>query len=144
MAEVTTTLKLKFLDLNQVKADMFADTVAAATQLANNLLRVPFSERRKLTTAQIVTPLKSALSNQVIRILKGKAGKRVKAFRVFWPEVNKQNWKIVKIGDTYSVSFPTVQGVKRVPLSVHPHFVEQLDSVISGEVEKGTLKLMQL
>lgn len=61
MAQVTTTLKLKFFDLNQVKANMFADTVAASTQLANELLRVPFAERKKLTTAQVVTPLKSAL-----------------------------------------------------------------------------------
>ncbi|MBE9078052.1 transposase [Romeria aff. gracilis LEGE 07310] len=144
MKKVTTTLKLKFLDLNQAKADMFADTVAASTQLANELLKMPFAERKKLTTAQVVTPLKSALSNQVIRILKGKAGKRVKTFRVFWPEVNKQNWKVVKVGQTYSVSFPTVQGVKRVPISVQGHFAEQLDAIIDGVALKGTLKLMRL
>ena len=144
MAQVTTTLKLKFFDLNQLKADMFAQTTAASTALANELLLLPMTERQKLTTARVVTSLKSALSNQVIRILKGKAGKRAKAFKVFWPEVNKQNWKVVKVGDTYSVSFPTVQGVKRVPLAVHGHFAQQLDDIISGAVEKGTLKLMQL
>lgn len=144
MGQVTITLKLKFFDLNQVKADMFAQTAAASTALANELLCIPFAERKKLTTAQVVTPLKSALSNQVIRILKGKAGKRVKAFKVFWPEVNKQNWTVVKVGSTYSVSFPTVQGVKRVPIAVHPHFVDKLDDIINGDVEKGTLKLMRL
>lgn len=123
---------------------MFASTVAASTQLANELLRVPFAERKKLTTATVITPLKSALSNQVIRILKGKAGRRAKAFKVFWPEANKQNWKVAKVGSTYSVSFPTVQGIKRVPLAVHPHFTEQLDNIINGNVDKGTLKLMNL
>ncbi|EDX82564.1 Putative transposase DNA-binding domain family [Synechococcus sp. PCC 7335] len=144
MTPVTTTLKLKFFDLNQAKANMFGQTTAATTQLANELLLVPHAERKKLTTAQVVTPLKSALSNQVIRILKGKAGKRAKAFKVFWPEVNKQNWKVAKVGTTYSVSFPTVQGVKRVPIAVHPHFIDQLDDIINGDVEKGSLKLMQL
>ncbi|MBE9064057.1 RNA-guided endonuclease TnpB family protein [cf. Phormidesmis sp. LEGE 11477] len=144
MVQVTTTLKLKFFDLNQVKADVFAQTTAASTALANELLLLPHAKRKQLTTAQVVTPLKSALSNQVIRILKGKAGKRAKAFKVFWPEVNKQNWKVVKVGSTYSVSFPTVQGVKRVPIAVHPHFVDQLDDIINGDAEKGTLKLMQL
>ena len=144
MHQVTTTLKLKFFDLNQAKADMFAQTVEASTALANELLLVPHAKRKTLTTAQVVTPLKSALSNQVIRILKGKAGKRVKAFKVFWPEVNKQNWKVVKVGSTYSVSFPTVQGVKRVPIAVHGHFAQPLDDIISGDVEKGTLKLMHL
>ena len=144
MAQVTTTLKLKFLALNSVKAEMFASTVDASTELANSLLKVPFKERKKLTTAMVTTSLKSALSNQVIRILKGKAGKRVKSFKVFWPEVNKQNWKVCKVGSTYSVSFPTIQGVKRVPISVHPHFVQQLDEIISGDLEQGTLKLMCL
>jgi hypothetical protein len=67
MKHVTTTLKLKFQDLNGVKAAMFAETVDASTELANELLRVPVAERKKLTTTTVVTPLKSALSNQVIR-----------------------------------------------------------------------------
>lgn len=137
MRQVTTTLKLKFFNLNQVKAEMFARTVEASTALANELLLIPHDERKKLTTAMVVTPLKSALSNQVIRILRGKAGKRVKAFKVFWPEVNKQNWKVCKVGETYSLSFPTIQGVKRVPIAVNSHFAHQLDEIISGNLEKG-------
>lgn len=58
--------------------------------------------------------------------------------------MNKQNWKVAKVGGTYSVSFPTVQGVKRVPVAVHPHFAQQLDEIVSGDLKKGTLKLMQL
>jgi len=83
MKRVTTTLKLKFLDLNAVKADLFPQTVCATTELANELLRLSPKERKALTTAKVVTPLKSALSNQVIRLLKGKAGKRAKQFQVF-------------------------------------------------------------
>ncbi|WP_448600232.1 hypothetical protein [Thermoleptolyngbya sp.] len=37
MKRVTTTLKLKFLKLNAVKADLFAQTVSATTELANEL-----------------------------------------------------------------------------------------------------------
>lgn len=144
MIQQTTTLKLKFQALNGVKAEMFAKTVEESTRLANELLRVPFKERKKLTTAKVVTSLKSALSNQVIRILKGKAGKRVKAFEVFWPEVNNQNWRLVKKGETYSVSFPTIQGVKRVPLQVHPDHAGALDALLAGLVTPGTLKLMRL
>ena len=124
---------------------MFDQTVAECTDLANELLQMPIADRKKLTTAKVVTSLKSALSNQIIRHLKGKASKRTKTFRVFWPEVNNQNWKLCKVGDTYSVSFPTIQGDKRVPLDVHHHhFAEQLDRVLSGDGERGTLKLMKL
>ncbi|MEL6319270.1 MAG: RNA-guided endonuclease TnpB family protein, partial [Cyanobacteria bacterium J06626_14] len=145
MRRVTTTIKLKFLDLNQVKALAFAETTTAATDLANELVKMPLKERKQLTTAKVVTPLKSALSNQVIRILRGRAGKRVKGFKVFWPEVNNQNWKLSKVGDTYSVSFPTIQGVKRVPLAVsHAHYAEQLDRVLRHDCSRGALKLMQL
>ncbi|MBE7384379.1 MAG: transposase [Leptolyngbya sp. SIO1E4] len=145
MKQVTTTLKLKFLDLNRVKALAFADTAEAATELANELVKLPLKERKQLTTAKVVTPLKSALSNQVIRILRGRAGKRVNAFKRFWPEVNNQNWKLCKVGKTYSVSFPTIQGDKRVPLEVaDSHYAAQLDSVLAGVGTRGTLKLMQL
>jgi len=146
MKRVTTTLKLKFLDLNAVKADLFAQTVSATTELANELLRLSPKERKALTTAKVVTPLKSALSNQVIRILKGKAGRRVKQFQVFWPEVNNQNWKLHKVGNTYSVSFPTIQGDKRVPLAVcGSHDAERLERVLAGQdCERGTLKLIRV
>ena len=91
--QVTRTLKLKFHNLNVVKAQMFAETTTAYTELANELLRLPIKERKKLTTAQVITPLKSALTNQVIRQVKGKAGKRAKEFKLLPPEVNYQNWR---------------------------------------------------
>ena len=146
MVEVTRTLKLKFLALNQAKADLFEQTTIEYTELANELLRLPIEERKKLTTAKIVTSLKSALANQVIRQVKGKAGKKVKEFKLLPPEVNYQNWRLFKVGDTYSVSFPTLQGVKRVPIEIKSnHWQLLLDRLLDKDeaLRQGTLKLYQ-
>ncbi len=144
--QVTRTLKLKFHNLNAVKAQLFAETTKAYTELANELLKLPIKERKKLTTAQVITSLKSALSNQVIRQVKGKAGKRTKEFKLLPPEINYQNWRLFKKGNTYSVSFPTIQGVKRVPLEIKSnHWQLILDRLLYRDksLTKGTLKLYQ-
>ncbi|MBW4532516.1 MAG: transposase [Pleurocapsa minor HA4230-MV1] len=162
--KVTTTLKLKFHSLNGVKAQMFAETTAACTELANELIKLPIAERKKLTTAQVrmhqsvarrdlpanagcvLTSLKSALANQVIRHCKGKAGKKTKKFKLLPPEVNCQNWRLFKVGDIYSVSFPTLHGIKRVPISVKSHYWQPiLDRLLDNDpkLTKGTLKLCQ-
>ena len=143
---VTTTLKLKFHNLNAVKASMFAETTSACTDLGNELLQLPIKERKKLTTAKVVTPLKSALANQVIRHCKGKAGKKTKKFKLLPPEVNCQNWRLFKVGDVYSVSFPTLYGIKRVPITIHTrHWQPILDRLLVKDnvLTKGTLKLCQ-
>lgn len=147
MPKVTTTLKLKFHDLNEVKAELFAQMTDECTSLANELLRVPMAERRKLTTAKVVTNLSSALANQVIRNTTSKTAKEVKRYRKMLPEANKQNWGVAKVGDTYSVSFPTIKGVKRVPLEVaSPHHASLLDRLLTGDeaVEKGSLKIARI
>ena len=144
--KVTTTLKLKFHDLNAVKATMFAETTTACTELGNELLKLPIKERKKLTTAKVVTPLKSALANQVIRHCKGKAGKKTKKFKLLPPEVNCQNWRLFKVADVYSVSFPTLYGIKRIPISVNSHYWQPiLGRLLAGDesLTKGTLKLCQ-
>ena len=144
--QVTTTLKLKFHALNVVKAWMFAETTAACTELGNELLKLPIKERKKLTTAKVVTPLKSALANQVIRHCKGKAGNRTKKFKLLPPEVNCQNWRLFKVGDVYSVSFPTLFGIKRVPITINSyHWQPMLNRLLRSDksLTKGTLKLCQ-
>ncbi|MGK7938402.1 MAG: RNA-guided endonuclease TnpB family protein [Xenococcaceae cyanobacterium] len=144
--QVTRTLKLKFQNLNAVKAQMLAETTTAYTELANELLKLPIKERKKLTTAQVITPLKSALANQVIRQVKGKAGKKTKEFKLLPPEVNYQNWRLFKQGKTYSISFPTIQGVKRVPIEIKSnHWQLLLDRLLDRDatISKGTLKLYQ-
>jgi putative transposase len=144
--QVTRTLKLKFHNLNTVKAQIFASTTTACTELANQLLKLPIQERRKLTTAKVITPLKSALANQVIRQVKGSSGKKTKEFKLLPPEINYQNWQLFKQGDTYSVSFPTLQGVKRVPIEIKSnHWQSLLDRLLLKDktILKGTLKLYQ-
>ena len=145
MGKVTTTLKLKFLNLNQVKADLFAQMTQACTDLANELLKLSKAERRKMTTAKVVTPLMSAVANQVIRATTART--TVKTFKRLPPEINCQNWKLETNGSTYSVSFPTLKGTKRVPLEVaHAHYPDILDRLIGqdGTVESGSLKIVQI
>lgn len=142
--KVTRTLKLKFHCLNAVKATLFAETTAACTELANKLLKLTTKERKQLTTAKVITSLKSALANQVIRQVKGEAGKKTQQFKRLPPEANTQNWRLFKRGNTYSVSFPTLQGVKRVPVEIKSnHWRSLLDRLLGNDktVSKGTLKL---
>lgn len=144
--QITRTLKLKFHNLNAVKAQLFAETTIAVTKLANELIKLPVKERKKLTTAKVVTSLKSALANQVIRQVKGKAGKKTREFKLLPPEINYQNWRLFKQGNTYSVSFPTLQGVKRVPIEIKSnHWQSLLDRLTECDkaISKGTLKLYQ-
>ncbi len=107
---------------------------------------MPVSERKKLTTAKVVSSLKTALVNQVIRQVKGEAGERTKEYRKLPPEVNNQNWKLSLVGKTYSVSFPTLQGIKRVPLNVEgKHWLPILDKILGKDptIKLGTLKLLK-
>ncbi|NJR75869.1 MAG: hypothetical protein HC773_24230 [Scytonema sp. CRU_2_7] len=81
MRRVTRTIKLKFVQLNKSKIELFEEMTKEATDLANWLLTVPLSERRKLTTSKVQTRLMSALSNQVIRHTTSDAGKKAKSFK---------------------------------------------------------------
>lgn len=159
MVKVTTTIKLKFIDLNQAKAELFAQMTEENTDLANYLLSIPLPERRKLTTAKVVTYLMSALANQVIRHTTSGASKKVKKYKVLPPEINKQNWALHKVGNTYSISFPTTKGTKRVPVCVAAsHWQPILDALINcdksavfcsedseqkNSFEKGSIKVIK-
>jgi len=146
MAKVTTTIKLKFVDLNQSKADLFAQMTEENTELANYLLSIPLPERRKLTTAKVVTCLMSALANQTIRHTTSLSSKKVKTYKTLPPEINKQNWALHKVGDTYSISFPTIKGTKRVPVCItYKHWQPILEEVLNQDksVEKGSVKLIK-
>jgi hypothetical protein len=143
MTKVTRTLKLKFHNLNKVKQQMFAEMTRENTRLANELLQIPYVERREITTAKIVTSLKSALANQTIRHTISATGRKVKHYKCLPPEINKQNWKLEKRGDTYSISFPTIQGEKRVPIVIASvHWESVLEQTLAGQVEKGSVKLI--
>lgn len=146
MSQVNITLKLKFPDLNRTKAKIFGEMTEENTRLANWLLTVPLPERRKLTTAGIEISLMSALANQTIRHTTSGTGKKVKNYKSLPPEINKQNWSIHKIGETYSLSFPTIKGTKRVPVEVaSKHWQPILELLLSGDtlIDKGSAKLIK-
>jgi IS605 OrfB family transposase len=144
MKQVSLTIKLKFVALNQCKAELFRQMEIENTRLANHLLTIKPIERKKLTTAKVQTSLASAISNQTIRHTNSKAAKKTKRFKKLPVEINKQNWAVHQNGDTYSLSFPTSKGVKRVPIAVaSSHWQGYLDRIVSANgIEKGTLKLI--
>jgi putative transposase len=141
--KVTRTIKLKFLNLNHCKAQIFAEMTSENTRIANELLSITYMERRKVTTANIVSSLKSAVLNQTIRHTISSTGRKTKHFKVLPPEFNNQNWKLSKVGNTYSISFPTIQGDKRVPVEVaNNHWQYILDGILSGLIVTGSFKLI--
>ncbi len=144
MATVTKTLKLPFLRLNRVKAEELARLQARNTEAANWILALPKPERRKLTSrsfAQI--GIGSAWINQTIR--KTMARTTVKRFRRLPLETSNQGWTLHKVGETWSVSFGLLRGVrKRVPIEVHTaSHRECLEAVLDGRAKAGSLKLVQ-
>lgn len=146
MSQVTITLKLKFSNLNHAKAKLFGEMTEENTRLANWLLTVPLPERRKLTTAKVDTLLMSALANQTIRHTTSGTGKKAKQYKSLPTEFNKQNWSIHKVGETYSLSFPTIKGTKRVPVEVaSKHWRPILDGLLIGDtsIDKGSAKLIK-
>ncbi len=144
MPSVTRTIKLKFVNLNRCKAHLFENMTAENTRIANELLSLPLKERRKMTTAKIVSELKSALINQTIRHTTSPTGRKTKQYKVLPIEVNNQNWKLTKKGNTYSISFPTTKGEKRVPIDVaSAHWQLLLEGLLDGTVKGGSFKLIK-
>ncbi len=144
MVKVARTIKLKFVNLNRCKAQLFEEMTAENTRIANELLLLPLQERRKMTTAKIVCDLKSALVNQTIRHTTSPTGRKTKHYKMLPIEVNNQNWKLTKKGDTYSISFPTIKGEKRVPIYLaSSHWQPLLDGLLEGTVKGGSFKLIK-
>lgn len=144
MIKVTRTIKLKFDNLNRCKAQMFEAMTVENTRIASELLSLPLQQRRQMTTAKIVTDLRSALVNQTIRHTTSPTGRKTKQYKTLPVEVNNQNWKLSKVGDTYSISFPTFKSDKRVPITVaSPHWQPILDGLLEGRIEGGSAKLIK-
>jgi IS605 OrfB family transposase len=142
MAELSITLKLPFHRLNQVKADEFERLTALNTQVANDLLKVEKSERKKLTSSAFRhVEIGSAWINQTIRNANAKT--KAKHFKRMWLEVNNQNFEVSKQGDLSTVAFNLLRGRKgRIPLEVHSaSHSETLDKLIAGGAKLGTLKI---
>jgi hypothetical protein len=119
MATLTKTLKLPFLRLNQAKAEEFARLEKLNTDVANQILAMPKPERRELTSKSFADiEIGSAWINQTIR--NANARTKVKRFQRLPLETNNQNWTLHRVGDTFSMSFGLLRGIKkRIPLEVH-------------------------
>lgn len=119
MATATLTLKLPFLRLNQAKAWEFLRLQQLNTRIANQLLSISKGERTKLTSKDFNhIEIGSAWINQTIR--NTNAATVVKQFKVLPLETNNQNWSLHKVGNTYSIGFGLLRGIKkRVPLEIH-------------------------
>ena len=144
MPTATLTLKLPFLDLNKVKMAAWDELTALNTQVANGILEMPREESKKLTTkAYSDVRLGSAWMNQTIRNANAKT--KVKRLKVLPLETNNQNWTLHKVGDTYSLGFGLLRGVKkRVPLKVHQSkHSNVLERILKGEAKQGSLKLVK-
>lgn len=142
MATLTKTLKLPFLRLNQAKAAEFARLEVLNTSVANQILALPKEERRALTSKSFAdVEIGSAWINQTIRNANAKT--KVKRFRRLPLETNNQNWTLHKVGDTFSVSFGLLRGIKkRVPLAVHvASHRELLQALLDGQAKAGSIKL---
>jgi IS605 OrfB family transposase len=144
MATLTKTLKLPFLRLNTVKAQEFARLERLNTEIANQILAMPKDERRKLTSKSFASvEIGSAWINQTIR--NANARTKVKRFRCLPLETNNQNWTLHRVGDTFSVSFGLLRGIKkRIPLEVHvASHRELLEAVRNGSAKAGNIKLFR-
>ncbi len=142
MAILTLTLKLPFYRLNQCKAIEFDRLTELNTGVANQLLQIPKTERRKYTSKDFNhSSIGSGWINQTIR--NSCAATKVKKFKCMPLEVNNQGWRIEKKGNVYSVAFSILRGVKkRIPLAIHQsNHADTLDKIITEEAKKGSLKL---
>ncbi|NVZ11548.1 hypothetical protein HW932_20065 [Allochromatium humboldtianum] len=85
----------------------------------------------------------SAWINQTIR--NANARTPIKHFRRLPLETNNQNWTLHRVGETFSLGFGLVRGVKkRVPLEVHMASHQAwLEAVLDGRAKAGSLKLVR-
>lgn len=144
MATLTKTLKLPFLRLNQTKVELFSRLERLNTDVANSILAIPKNDRRILTSKSFAdVEIGSAWINQTIR--NANARTKVKHFKRLPLETNNQNWSLHRAGNTFSIGFGLLRGIKkRVPLEVHvAAHGEWLEALLEGRAKAGSLKLVQ-
>lgn len=144
MATLTKTLKLPFLRLNKSKAELFERLERLNTDVANSILAMPKTERQALTTKAFAhVEIGSAWINQTIRNANAKT--KVKHFKRLPLETNNQNWSLHRVGDTFSIGFGLLRGIKkRVPLEVHAaSHRDWLVALLDGRAKAGSLKLVR-
>ncbi|WP_027250160.1 hypothetical protein [Planktothrix agardhii] len=79
-------------------------------------------------------------TEKIIRHTTSPTGRKTKQYKVLPVEVNNQNWKLTQKGSTYSISFPTLKGEKRIPIEVaSPHWQPVLDGLLE-QSQGGSVK----
>ncbi len=142
MSKLTLTLKLPFYRLNACKATEFERLTLLNTEVANSLLKVEKTERRKYTSKDFQhIEIGSMWINQTIRNTCART--KVKKFKRLPLEVNNQGYRISHQGDLFTVSLSLYRGVKkRIPLSVHSASHQNtLEKIINGKAKLGSLKI---
>lgn len=142
MSKLTLTLKLPFYRLNACKAAEFERLTLLNTEVANTLLSVDKSVRRKYTSKDFHhVEIGSMWINQTIRNTCGQT--KVKKFKRLPIEVNNQGYSISRQGDLFTVSLSLYRGQrKRIPLTVHSaSHQETLEKIINGDAANGSLKI---
>jgi IS605 OrfB family transposase len=139
---LSLTLKLPFYRLNACKVTEFERLTLLNTEVANMLLHVDKTERRKYTSKDFKhIEIGSMWINQTIRNACAKT--KVKKFKRLPLEVNNQGYSISRQGDLFTVSFSLYRGAKkRIPLSVHSASHQAtLEKIINKEAKLGSLKI---
>ena len=142
MSKLTLTLKLPFYRLNVSKATEFERLTLLNTEVANTLLGVDKSERRKYTSKDFQhVEIGSMWINQTIR--NACARTKVKKFKRLPLEVNNQGYCISRQGHIFTVSFSLYRGAKkRIPISVHAASHQTtLEKILNKEAKLGSLKI---
>ena len=112
--------------------------------VATMILALSKEQRRTLTSKSFAdVEIGSAWINQTIR--NANARTKVKRFSRLPLETNNQNWRLHQVGDTLSLGFGLLHGVKkRVPLEVHvASHRAGLEALLDGRAKAGSLKLVR-
>ncbi|MDJ0717680.1 MAG: transposase [Prochloraceae cyanobacterium] len=144
MSILTLTLKLPFYRLNACKASEFERLTMLNTEVANGLLEVDKSERRKYTSKDFRhIEIGSMWINQTIR--NACARTSVKKFKRLPLEVNNQGYAIGKSAELFTVVFSLYRGKKaRIPLLVHSaSHQETLKKILNRQCKLGSLKIFK-
>ncbi|MEB3283609.1 MAG: transposase [Lyngbya sp.] len=142
MTTLTLTLKLPFYRLNACKAAEFERLTLLNTEVANTLISVEKTERRKYTSSDFQhIEIGSMWINQTIRNTCART--QVKKFKRLPLEINNQGYRVSRQGDLFTVSFSLYRGAKkRIPLFVHSASHQStLEKIINSEAKLGSLKI---
>jgi putative transposase len=84
----------------------------------------------------------SVVVNQTIRAVKSqKNNQDAKRFQKMGCCFNNQNLRVEKVGDLYTISFPTLEKRIGVPVVTRPFQQTWLDKIIDGTVKQGAGQL---